>query len=71
MFALFVDEGETMRLLIADFRALIEKQGRREGQQLIGYVDKLLAAFGKSTDVHAFSLHTCTSRRRKCPSAFD
>ena len=29
----FVDEGETMRLLIADFRVLIEKQGRREGQQ--------------------------------------
>ena len=55
----FVDEGEAMRLLIADFRVLIEKQARREGQQLIGYVDKLLAAFGKSTDVHpsAFSLH--------------
>ena len=51
----FVDEGEAMRLLIADFRVLIEKQGRREGQQLIGYVDKLLAAFGKSTDVHAFT----------------
>ena len=44
----FVDEGETMRLLIADFRVLIEKQKRREGQQLIGYVDKLLAAFGKA-----------------------
>ena len=51
----FVDEGEAMRLLIADFRVLIEKQGRREGQQLIGYVDKLLAAFGKSTDVHVSS----------------
>ena len=48
----FVDEGEVMRLLIADFRALIEKQGHREGQNLIGYVDKLLAAFGKSTDIH-------------------
>jgi LuxR family maltose regulon positive regulatory protein len=47
----FVDEGGVLRLLIADFRALIEKQGRLEGQQLIGYVDKLLAAFGKSTDV--------------------
>ena len=51
----FVDEGEAMRLLIADFRELIEEQKRREGQQLIGYVDKLLAAFGRSTDVHAAS----------------
>ncbi len=42
---LFVDEGELMRLLIADFRLMIEKQGLREGQKLIGYVDKLLAAF--------------------------
>ena len=68
----FVDEGETIRLLIADFRALIEKQGRREGQQLIGYVDRLLAAFGKvNRRRSSFSLHTCTSRRRKCPSAFD
>ena len=49
----FVDEGAVLRLLIADFRALIEKQGRREGQNLIGYVDELLAAFGKLTDVHA------------------
>jgi LuxR family maltose regulon positive regulatory protein len=44
-------------LLIVDFRVLIEKQQRREGQPLIGYVDKLLAAFGKSTGVQpsAFS----------------
>ena len=45
----FVDEGEAMRLLIADFRMLIEKQGHREGQKLIGYVDKLLAAFPQPT----------------------
>ena len=63
---IFVDEGEAMRLLIADFRLLIEKQKRREGQQLIGYADKLLAAFGTSTAVPP---HTSTSRRRKCPSA--
>ena len=41
---------------------LIEKQGRREGQSLIGYVDKLLAAFGKSTE---FSSSHQTSRRCK------
>ncbi|MCU0501619.1 MAG: response regulator transcription factor [Anaerolineae bacterium] len=40
-----------MRLLIADFRFRIEKRGSREGQNLIGYVDKLLVAFGKSADV--------------------
>ncbi len=45
----FVDEGEAMRLLIVDFRLLIEKQENREGQKLIGYVDKLLAAFPQPT----------------------
>ncbi len=44
---LFVDEGEVMRLLIADFRVLIEKQKHCENQQLIGYADKLLAAFAQ------------------------
>ena len=42
---LFVDEGEVMRLLIADFRLRIEKGANREDQKLIGYADKLLAAF--------------------------
>jgi LuxR family transcriptional regulator, maltose regulon positive regulatory protein len=46
---LFVDEGAAMRLLIADVRMLLEKQGNREGQKLIGYTDKLLAAFPQST----------------------
>ena len=41
---LFVDEGEPMRLLIADFRLRIEEQAR-EGHKPIEYVDKLLAAF--------------------------
>jgi LuxR family maltose regulon positive regulatory protein len=54
----FVDEGEALRLLIVDFRVLIEKQKRREGQQLIGYVDKLLAAFAQSTTMP----HTTTSQ---------
>jgi LuxR family maltose regulon positive regulatory protein len=50
---LFVDEGEPMRLLIADcrqrapqFRALrIENRANREGRSLIGYTARLLAAF--------------------------
>jgi LuxR family maltose regulon positive regulatory protein len=41
----FVDEGEAMRLLILDCRLQIEEQGKREGQKLIGYIEKLLAAF--------------------------
>jgi LuxR family maltose regulon positive regulatory protein len=42
---LFANEGEPMRLLILDFGFWIEKQKRGESQKLIGYVDKLLAAF--------------------------
>ena len=42
---LFVDEGEAMRLAIADFRLAIEKQLCGYDRQLPGYVDKLLAAF--------------------------
>jgi LuxR family transcriptional regulator, maltose regulon positive regulatory protein len=42
---IFVDEGEPMRLLIADCRLLIEKQKRVEDRQLLKYVEKLLAAF--------------------------
>ncbi len=56
---LFVDEGEPLRVLIADFRhlhlaadavqvLLIEKRKRGESQKLIGYVNKLLAAFSQS-----------------------
>jgi LuxR family maltose regulon positive regulatory protein len=44
---LFVDEGEPMRLTISDFRLLIEKQLRGQDHKLLGYVDKLLAAFAQ------------------------
>jgi LuxR family maltose regulon positive regulatory protein len=40
---IFVDEGEAMRMLIADFRSSIEKQLASSTQ--LGYTDKLLAAF--------------------------
>jgi LuxR family maltose regulon positive regulatory protein len=57
----FVDEGEAMRRLLVDWRALIQQQRRQEGQQLIGYVDQLLAAFGQSADIQvhpsSFSIH--------------
>jgi len=42
---IFVDEGEPMRLLILDFRLWIEKQARADDSNLLGYTDKLLAAF--------------------------
>jgi LuxR family maltose regulon positive regulatory protein len=48
---IFVGEGEMMRLLIADFRVLIEKQSGREGRSLIGYVNKLLAAFAPQSAI--------------------
>ena len=43
----FVDEGEPMRMLIADFRSWIDKPLRGHDPSLPGYVDKLLAAFGQ------------------------
>lgn len=42
---IFVDEGEPMRLLISDFRLQIEKQSHGQDRKLIGYTDKILAAF--------------------------
>jgi LuxR family maltose regulon positive regulatory protein len=42
---IFVDEGEPLRLLILDFRLQIEKQKSDPAYKLIGYIDKLLAAF--------------------------
>jgi len=44
---LFVDEGEPMRMTISDFRLSIEEQLRGQDHKLLGYVDKLLAAFAQ------------------------
>jgi LuxR family maltose regulon positive regulatory protein len=44
---MFLDEGEPMRLLISDFRLQIEKQPHGQDHNLLGYVDKLLAAFAQ------------------------
>jgi LuxR family maltose regulon positive regulatory protein len=40
-----VDEGEPMRMLIADFRYSIEKQMSSSAHAQLGYTGKLLAAF--------------------------
>jgi len=42
---IFVDEGEPMRLLIADFRLIIKKLSPQDAHPLRGYVERLLAAF--------------------------
>ncbi len=44
---IFVDEGEPMRMLIADFRSSIEKQLSGSAQDQLVYADKLLAAFAQ------------------------
>ena len=46
---LFVDEGEPMRTLIADFRLRIENQPLDRVRLQSDYVDKLLAAFGQQS----------------------
>ena len=51
---LFVDEGETLRLLILGFRFWIEQQGHRFPSPFLAYIDKLLAAFAvPKTTLHA------------------
>jgi LuxR family maltose regulon positive regulatory protein len=47
---IFVDEGESMRLLVMDFRLWLEKKSHDQGrQQLIGYMERLLAGFARLT----------------------
>jgi LuxR family maltose regulon positive regulatory protein len=41
----FLEEGELMRLLIVDFRLLIEKKSRDRVHPQSGFVDKILTAF--------------------------
>ena len=47
---IFVDEGEAMNLLILGFRTMIEKQGHLGVHPLLGYTNRLLAAFPKSLE---------------------
>ncbi len=42
---LFIENGETMRLLLVDFRSWLEKQSGDRTHPLTNYVDKILAAF--------------------------
>jgi len=45
---IFVDEGEAMRLLLVNFRSTNEKLATRS---LLGYADKILAAFSQPAEV--------------------
>ena len=46
----FVDDGQAMWRLLLDFRAAIETRGRPEPHPLLGYVNRLLAAFAPSLE---------------------
>jgi LuxR family maltose regulon positive regulatory protein len=52
----FVDEGETLRLLIADCRSQIEKSKHVGSHPSIEYVDKLLAAFARPARLQSETL---------------
>jgi LuxR family maltose regulon positive regulatory protein len=49
---LFLDEGEPMRLLIADCRSQIAKMPEGHLPHLLSYVDRLLAAFTQASEPH-------------------
>ena len=59
---LFVDEGEPMRMTISDFRLSIEKQPRGQDHKLLGYVDKLLAAFAQPVALPQSKIENPNSR---------
>jgi len=59
---LFVDEGEPMRLMILDFRFSIEKQSRGQDHKLIGYADKILAAFPQQADIQQSKIQNRKSK---------
>jgi LuxR family maltose regulon positive regulatory protein len=42
---IFVDEGEPMRMLIADYKILLEKQMSNSAPTQLSYTNRLLAAF--------------------------
>ncbi|HMN58907.1 MAG TPA: LuxR C-terminal-related transcriptional regulator, partial [Anaerolinea sp.] len=59
---IFVDEGEPMRLLIADFRLRIEKRKREQDHNLIRYVGDLLAAYSQTQVVFGSSIDNHQSK---------
>jgi LuxR family maltose regulon positive regulatory protein len=52
-FRIFVDEGDSMRLLILEFWSRIEKQLSSQDHPLLGYVEKLISAFARPVEKQA------------------
>ncbi|MBI4670994.1 MAG: LuxR family transcriptional regulator, partial [Chloroflexi bacterium] len=48
---LFVDEGEPMRVLLLDFSLRAQEPSRVQDYKLKDYVEKILAAFARSSDI--------------------
>jgi LuxR family maltose regulon positive regulatory protein len=64
---IFVDEGEAMRLLIADFRFSIEKQMSSSAHAQLDYTGKLLASFSPSVNKQSTTpALPGTSRQGRC-----
>jgi LuxR family maltose regulon positive regulatory protein len=55
---IFVDEGEPMRMAISKFRLSIEKQPHGQDPKLLGYVDKILAAFAQPAAMPQLKIET-------------
>ncbi|MBI5296858.1 MAG: helix-turn-helix transcriptional regulator [Chloroflexi bacterium] len=50
-FRIFIDEGESLRALLMDFRRSIDKRSRVNNHELSNYVDKLLSGFARSIHI--------------------
>jgi LuxR family maltose regulon positive regulatory protein len=47
---IFVDGGESLRLLLLDFKLMVRKQSHEGVHPLLGYVNKILAAFPQAVE---------------------
>ena len=59
----FIYEGESIQSLLLAFRSSIDKLSRSRGNELSGYVDKLLSAFAQPADVPQSDLIEPLSQR--------
>jgi len=62
-YRIFIDEGESLRALLMDFRRSIEKQSRGNTHELSNYVDKLLSGFARPIRIQQPSLIEPLSQR--------
>jgi LuxR family maltose regulon positive regulatory protein len=62
-FRIFVDEGESLQLLLLDLRRSIDKQSRGSNYELLKYLDKLLSGFAQPKAVQQSILIEPLSQR--------